>query len=110
MNVSYEGKVKIELMHGNRVYKTFNVKNTGKLPLFQFITRCLAGYFDVSNAPKYLRIFHVDDINNLSPSTMFNVEVTTVALAVSDTTLSTTGNEASVNFEFIIPPNIFYII
>ena len=106
--VSYEGCVQIQLMHGNKAYKTINQKNAGRLPLFDFIARCLAGYFNLNNCPKYIRAFHAvkdETTGNYDIATLFDNQVTTSAVPVSSVNLSSnTSNEKSqVNFEFILP-------
>ena len=74
MEISYNGSVTVQLMHGNRPYRTLRKSNVGCTPLFTYIARCLAGYYDITAAPQYIRMFHLADPSDPDPSTMFNVE------------------------------------
>ena len=103
MNIGCRGDVKIEYLHGDKVYKTIKVKNTGRLPLFNYIARCLAGYYDINSCPKYLRMYHVVDATNIDPSTMFNDETTSSAIPVVNVSLSSSSTESRVQFEFLVP-------
>lgn len=98
-SISYTGKVKIEFLHGNKVVKTLKKKNTGKMPLFAFLVRCLAGDFDTNGYPRYVRLFSGNSWESRN-------EVTTAAIPVSSVGLDLSGStddKAIVTFEFLVP-------
>ena len=107
--VTYEGKVKVQLYHGKKVYKTIKEKNKGTWTLFNFLVSCLAGNYYDNQRPMYLRVYNVDaddyaageegDINERD-------EITTMAIPVRKATVKLAGStdvQASVVFEFLIP-------
>jgi len=107
--ITYEGKVKVQLYHGKKVYKTIKEKNKGTWPLFNFFISCLTGNYYDSQRPMYLRIYNVDadeyisgdegDINERD-------EITTMAIPVRKVTsklAASTDTQASAVFEFLIP-------
>ena len=109
--IVYRGNVKIELIRGNKVYKKIDKKNAGRMPLFTFLTRCLAGYYDGNSAPKFLRAFSVEDITDIDFSTISEDEVTTAAIQVSGINLdsNTTNESGAVSFEFLIPASVLKV-
>ena len=42
-NLSYQGKIKVQILHGNRVISTKTYTNNGLKPLFKYISHSLAG-------------------------------------------------------------------
>ena len=53
--IVYKGTVKIDVIRGNKVIKSYNNHNQGNVSLFSFITWCLTGEFKDSLRPKFLR-------------------------------------------------------
>ena len=60
--------------------------------------------------PKYVRMFHSDDIENFNPATelVSGNETTTTALPVVGVSLdtNTTNEEGATNFEFLVPASV----
>lgn len=67
----YEGKVTIEVINNrNKVVSHREIKNTGRWPLFYFLTQCLAGNYEDfnSNRPVYLRLFTIGTVGATVPT------------------------------------------
>ena len=98
-SISYTGKVKIEFLHGNKVVKTLKKKNTGMMPLFSFLARCLAGDFDSNGYPRYIRLFSGDSWEHRNEVTTAAIPASSVGINLS----SLSDDKAVVAFEFLIP-------
>ena len=108
-DITYEGKVKVQLYHGKKVYKTIKEKNKGVWPLFNFFINCLMGNYYDAQRPMYLRVYNVNaeayiagEEGNISERD----EVTTTAIPVRKVTAKPAADgdaQASAIFEFLIP-------
>lgn len=56
--IAYKGRVRIQLLHGDRVYKTIEQHNEGTAELFRYLANALAGNTNNANMPRYLHTFH----------------------------------------------------
>ena len=105
-SIVYSGNVTINLVKGNKTIRTFKKHNTGYTPLFDFLTRCLAGLSTTSNdCPKYIRCFHSGG-GVLSPSSLgTNVIRGEGCLAYSTVDQDSTTQQA-VTYKFVIPSSM----
>lgn len=55
-SVGYTGNIEIKMLRGDRVIKTVKAKNAGKMPLFNFLAKCLVGQFESTGTPKYIML------------------------------------------------------
>ena len=94
--IGYKGKVKIELKHGDKTYKTIHYNNSGKSPLFDFLLDCLAGNYNDYNRPQFIMLKNTDKENCL------NVPQPLINLSLSY------GENGNISYEFLIPYNSFY--
>ena len=101
----YSGKVKVQLYHGKKVYKTIKEKNSGKKPLFEFLANCLVGNFYSNQRPLYLRAYSTTVVDGEETSTVDQRrEVTTVAVPVRrQSIVSLTDSSGEVLNEFLLP-------
>ena len=62
-SISYEGKVTINLLKGNKTIKTYSVHNAGYPPLFMFLAQSLTGDYTKSESlrPRYIRLFSLGE-------------------------------------------------
>lgn len=92
-NIDYSGEVTVKVAHGTRVVKTLTHHNAGALPLFEFITLCLAGDYYQNKLPRYLRVF--DSLEH---------EITLrPVVANSSPSYINTSTESSVTLSFVVP-------
>lgn len=117
----YEGKVTIEVINNrNKVVSHREIKNTGRWPLFYFLTQCLAGNYEDfnSNRPVYLRLFTIGAVgaalptnkdieannylndNKLSSANSFYPNDASVTKIVKDVE---TGESSTVTFSYMCP-------
>lgn len=108
-SIIYSGNVTINLVKGNKTIRTFKKHNTGYTPLFDFLTRCLAGLSTTSNdCPKYIRCFHSGG-GVLSPGNLgVNVIRGEGCLAYSTVDQDSTTQQA-VTYKFVIPSSMLDI-
>lgn len=100
--ITYEGKVRVELYHGTKLYKTIESHNAGTAELFNFLANCLAGLYADAQRPYYLRAYSaVIENGEISGD---KTEITTTAIPARKVTpQSRNANEAQTVFEFLIP-------
>lgn len=55
--IAYQGKVKIQSVKGNKVYKENVYHNAGTADLFRYIANCIIGNYNQSVMPRYVRLF-----------------------------------------------------
>jgi len=62
-SLNYEGEITVKLVDGERVLSTKKYHNTGREPLFNFFTYCLAGNFTAASDLRPCRIilFELDE-------------------------------------------------
>ena len=102
-NIAYSGKVKVQLYHGKKVYKTIKEKNSGKRPLFEFLANCLVGNFYSNQRPLYLRAYKTSVVNGEETGTIDQrEEVTTVAVPVRRQSTILSDDSAEVLNEFLL--------
>lgn len=56
--LSYQGKVSVKVMHGNKIISTKTFKNKGMPNLFKFISHALAGSFYSEMRPCKIKLFY----------------------------------------------------
>lgn len=70
-SIAYSGNVTVKVVDkkGKQIGKTKKFKNSGRWPLFQFFTTCLAGDFNNAEPlrPKYIDLFHADESGGAVP-------------------------------------------
>ena len=104
VDIKYSGEVTIQIVHGDKVVKTIRQHNSGTFRLFQYLAKCLVGVYEPLYAPKYLRLFHGDDANDLSNATLL-----TDAVVISSTSFDTTSENGKAQLTFTVPGNIFRV-
>lgn len=60
-SIAYSGDVTIKVMHGRHAVREMRGHNAGTAELMYFIAHCLGGSFDAGGAPKYIRLFCMED-------------------------------------------------
>ena len=106
-NLGYSGVVDIKLVRGDKVIKHVTAKNAGRLPLFTFITKCLAGNFSSGQydaAPKFLMIGFTNNPSSISGAEA--VSLTPIPYTEVGTTTSPSGQEDEYGvctYKFVIP-------
>lgn len=71
-SLSYQGKVKIQVLNGKKVIATKNYTNSGLPNLFKYISHALAGNHYASLRPCKLRIFKCNPEGDFSTPADFN--------------------------------------
>ena len=59
--IAYKGSVRIQLLKGDRVYRTIEQHNVGTAELFRYLANALAGNVNNTNMPRYLHTFNAGD-------------------------------------------------
>jgi len=80
--VAYHGRVKIEWMKGDKVYKTVEQHNEGTAELFRYLANALAGNINNTNMPRYIHSFHADNPIEATGNDMYGTSRSTCALNV----------------------------
>ena len=111
--VGYTGNVTVKVLHGNKVVKTYKKHNTGTYRLFEYIARCLGNTYDEMYAPRFIRAFYIDDIENIPDSelhTYLSENVISGAIAYSRIEVKSDEAEqtATVTFSFLVPNSLIY--
>lgn len=65
--IAYYGSVEIQLVKGDRAYKTIKQHNLGTPELFRYIANSLAGSVNNSLMPRYIHIFFNENAKNVVP-------------------------------------------
>ena len=98
--ISYAGSVKIQLLHGNKVYKTINGKNSGSIELFKFIAHALINQYEPMERPKFLMLYY---------ATLSSDEAVTTSATPHNAVRIETGSSEDIGvycdaiFEFLVP-------
>lgn len=102
-SVSYKGRVKIELRHGNTTYKTINKNNAGASNLFYFLAQCLAGNYIANNRPYFIALYNVSDSAVEEGTPILSAPTPASSITINNIT----GGEGwEVRYSFIIGQNI----
>lgn len=99
--ISYSGSVRIEYRRKGRTYKSYSSHNTGYMPLFSFLGRCLAQDYAVGGAPYGIRLFSMGGAPVETAS--LTDEVTTGIVQKASTSIAKSDDSVTVNFSFLIP-------
>ena len=103
-SLGYSGKVTIKLLHKDKVYKVIKGKNSGYLPLFEYIALCLSGTMNGQKAPKYIRTFST--LGSIPP--ILNKPTIGSGIPYSSVEINTSSDkEAVASFTFLIPGSAF---
>ena len=98
--ISYTGKVKIQLLHGNKIYKTINGKNSGSIELFKFLAHALINQYEPMERPKFLMLYY---------ATLSSDEAVTTSATPHNAVRIETGTDEEIGaycdaiFEFLVP-------
>lgn len=59
--VAYTGKVKIQFIKNNRVYKTIDQHNEGTTELFKYLANCIIGNYNQGLRPQYIHTYYCEN-------------------------------------------------
>lgn len=94
-SLTYEGKVTVDILLGNKVIKTVEGHNEGKQPLFEFLALCIINQYDKNRRPNFIRLFTGEE-GNLR-------EVTNAAITHNGVNITSTADSAEASLRFLIP-------
>lgn len=122
--IGYKGTVTVKIGNKKSILSSTTINNSGLIPLFQFLCKCLRGdYSEVELLrPKFIRIFSLGRGTSSTNPSSANADVVpegsfadlaSTYPEISLTTplysgnpninLNTSSNEASISFHFVIP-------
>ena len=96
-SISYTGNVKVSVVRDGKVIKKRRGRNSGKLPLFSFLTNCLIGAYNDKLRPRFIKLFNDSD-EEISYSYIPFSEINVDSTAADATTVSSTAI-----FKFLVP-------
>jgi hypothetical protein len=70
-SLKYQGKIKLQILHGNKVISTKDYSNNGLPSLFKYLSYALAGQYYESLRPRKICIFKCQAEGDLSNPTNF---------------------------------------
>lgn len=101
--ISYSGNVEIKLMHGSRVYKTLNGKNSGYAELFRFLAYALINQYEPNARPKFIKLYYAPNQADVLDEEVTATAVPHSSVQVVEGVDSDIGAYADAVFEFLIP-------
>ena len=113
--IAYQGRVKIQSVKGNKVYKEYNQHNAGTADLFRYIANCIVGNYNQSVMPRYIRLFDCKDPDQQlisevtmpklwsNPVSAVNVPFNTVQVKPDSSSGLTIEKPYVAEFTFMIP-------
>jgi hypothetical protein len=100
-SLGYAGSVQVQLIRGNKVIKTINTKNSGRLALFSFLANALIGRLEPAGAPRFIILGFTEGDDSVGQ------QISTNAIPYSSVSLETSTVEGEVSasavFKFLIP-------
>lgn len=107
-SISYIGEVSLCIMHGSRKVRSLSAHNKGTLSLMSFLAKCLGGEYDSAKAPRYVRMFYIEEsTGELSADALTSETEKTVQQIASNFLPEYASNasdeEASVTMSFLVP-------
>jgi hypothetical protein len=116
--LSYQGKVKCQIMHGNKIISTKNYSNNGLPDLFKYISHAIAGTYYSALRPCKIALFSCATTGHYADPTSFNweeafknkalVEASPYVVYDAAPIVVATNTGCSTVFRFKIPFNWLY--
>ena len=118
-SLKYQGKIKLQILHGNKVISTRDYSNNGLPSLFKYLSYALAGQYCESLRPRKICIFKCQEEGDLSNPTNFNwddvyntnkLQIASPFVAYDATPIikKNNSNGYSTTFRFKVPFNWLY--
>ena len=119
-SLKYQGKIKLQVLHGNKVISTKDYSNNGLPSLFKYLSYALAGQYYESLRPRKICIFKCQSEGDLSNPINFNwdnvyntnqLQTASPFVAYDATPIikNNNSNGYSTTFRFKVPFNWLYL-
>lgn len=119
-SLKYQGKIKLQVLHGNKVISTKDYSNNGLPSLFKYLSYALAGQYYESLRPRKICIFKCQSEGDLSNPINFNwdnvyntnqLQTASPFVAYDATPIikKNNSNGYSTTFRFKVPFNWLYL-
>ena len=93
-SIKYSGQVNIKLVRNGVVIKEYSQHNSGLSSLFSYLCYCLLSDYNSNNAPKYIKLCHVESDT---------ITDRTTAIPISEKKVTPFGSNYRAQFQFTIP-------
>lgn len=116
--LAYQGKVKFQIMHGNKIISTKDCLNSGLPDLFKYISYALAGTLYSALCPCKIALFNCTTVDKYEDPATFTwaeaiqdsalTEVSPYVVYDAAPVIKSSGTQCTTTFRFKIPFNWLY--